>query len=71
MVMKMARNWNKFKLDELCHFWMRHKEKQPDPLCHRLIRHSKIEITDDEKEELIDYLLQKLCDIKSKVDGDY
>ncbi len=68
----MARNWNKFKLDELCHFWMRHKEKAPSSSIFRgAVAHSKIEITDDEKEELIDCLLHKLCDIKLKVDGEY
>lgn len=67
----MARNWNKFKLDELTHFWMRHKQKQDDPLCMKTMRHSKVEITDDEKEELIDYLLQKLWQIKEKVDEAY
>lgn len=67
----MARQWNKFNLDELTHFWMRHKEKKVDPLMLRTMHHSKIEITDDEKEELIDYLLQKLWNIKQKVDEAY
>ena len=67
----MARNWNKFRLDELTHFWKMHKQKQIDPLMIRQTIHSKIEITDDEKEELIDHLLQKLWGIKEKVDEAY
>jgi len=65
----MARNWNKFTLDELTHLWMRHKEKgQPSSIFYGTVAHSKIEITDDEKEELIDYLLRKLWIIKEKID---
>ncbi len=68
----MARNWKKFRLDELTHLWARSKEcSNEDPLRQRTVAHSKVEITDDEKEELIDYLLQKLWSIKEKVDEAY
>jgi len=66
----MARNWNKFKFDELCHLWLRHKEKgQTSSLFHGTVSHSKFEISSDEMDELVDYLLQKINRIKENIDN--
>lgn len=69
----MARNWQKFRFDELCHLWTLHKKKDnaSDPLGLRTTKHPKLELTKEEIEELVDFLLIKLSTLQQQIDGLY
>lgn len=67
----MARNWGKFKLDELLYIWNGHKERNGnvDPLriCYGELP-KKIELTHEDIENLVDFLLNKICLAKCELD---
>ena len=66
----MARNWKKFRLDELCYLWSTYKSpSQEDPLNHRTTSHRQLELTKEEIEELVDHLFGILCRAKEEIDG--
>ena len=59
----MARNWKKFKWDELLYLWNGHKDRNGniDPLrIHYRELPKKIELTHEDIENLVDDLLERI-----------
>ncbi len=65
----MPKNWKKFNFQELVNIWVDHKRpSNDDPLRISMIQHKRTELTHEEIEELVDYLLYRWSEIKSQID---
>ena len=69
----MAKNWRKFDFDELIYLWNGHKQRNinTDPLrMHGITAgHRQIQLTQEEIEDLVDVLLEKLMRAKDCIEG--